>query len=271
VIRKVLEGKTNLFAILVDRYKNLVFSTLLARLNRVDDAEDLAQEAFLKAYRELGRLEDPQKFGPWLKQICENLVHNFHSSHSVRQRDLSQVIELPIEKLPDTELEQKEQHERLQAAIDRLKPEQREVILLYYFNQPSSLQKVADFLGLPLTTVKGRVEHARNELRDLLDRRMDAYAKQRRLGQKFTKNVMALLPFTLWRVEKPTAPFGLGAKVAMGVVVLLGIGLVDFFAGIKKKDGRGGRIRTDDPLLPKKVPYPIESVSPIPALNPFSF
>lgn len=228
LVLKTLKGNVNQFAILIERYKNLVFSTLLAKADRIDDAEDLAQDVFLKAYRELDTLADPRKFGPWLRKISENSAINFLSSRTVRQRDLSPILELSPSEDPETEFERNERHERLHKAISQLNPQHREVILLYYFEGISSLQKVADFLELPLSTVKGRVESARDELRDKLYRELEDFARERSPGSKFTKNLMAALPVALWQTKKTIFPYGLGWKIAVSITILLGIGLLGF-------------------------------------------
>jgi len=227
LVRNVLNGKTEHFAILVDRYENLVFSTLFAKLNQFDDAEDLAQETFLKAFQSLKTLEDPGKFGSWLKSISDNLANDFLASQSVRQRDLSQAVELPRMERPDEELDVREKHERLLAEIKNLKPEHREVILLYYFEGAPSLQKMADFLGLPSSTVRGRVERARIELRNRLEQDLKSAVSSRRLGRDFTRGVMALLSSTLWHLKRPVIPKGLAWKIATGLVVLSGIGVLE--------------------------------------------
>ena len=231
LVQNVLKGNANQFAVLVDRYKNLVFGTLLAKVDLLDDAEDLAQDVFLKAYRELDTLADPRKFGPWLRKISENLAINFLSSRAVRRRDLSPVLEIPSIEPPDAEFERNERHEQLHQAISQLSPRHREVILLYYFGGVSSLQRVADFLELPLSTVKGRMEDARGDLRDKLDRELEAFARERSPGSRFTKTLMAALPIALWRTNKPAAPYGFTWKAAAGMTLLLGIGLLDFASG----------------------------------------
>ena len=74
LVRAALQGRTQQFAVLVERYQNLVYHVLLSRLCRHEDAEDLAQETFLRAFRRLDELEEPAKFGPWLRRIAENLA-----------------------------------------------------------------------------------------------------------------------------------------------------------------------------------------------------
>ena len=72
LVAAVRSGKTQRFSELVSRYRNLVYATVLARVHDPDDADDLAQDTFLAGFRQLDQLEDPRKFGPWLRRIAEN-------------------------------------------------------------------------------------------------------------------------------------------------------------------------------------------------------
>lgn len=236
LVRAVLQGRTQRFALLVDRYRNLVYSTLLARIRQVDDAEDLAQETFLKAFRYLDSLQDPRKFGPWVRQIAANQALSMlraRANHKLSEEDLD--LSTPVR--PDQVLEVEQQHERIWQAIAQLSEANREVILLFYIER-NSLQQMASFLDLPLNTVKSRLQRARDALRDQLeetefDRQVRKAVQRRKQGKKFTQKIMSALPLLPWRGLGQPSPgwWRLGWAVQVGMTTLIGLGMLGLMVG----------------------------------------
>ena len=143
LIRAVLQGQTQRFAGLVDRYQNLVYSTIRARVSHPDEAEDLVQETFLRAYRHLGALEDLNRFGPWLRRIAVNVAINYQRAAGARRRAYETVLSFPLTpETPDQQLESEEIQARIWTAIDGLPVELREVVLLYYLGSAQDTCKI---------------------------------------------------------------------------------------------------------------------------------
>lgn len=114
LVVKALRGGPESFAPIVERYKDAVFGVAFARLRHFQDAEDIAQTTFLKAFEGLGRLEDPRRLGAWLRSIAiHTCIH--HIERRVQEVDIEQVEE-PIAEGP-TPLETVEQRERRDAVV----------------------------------------------------------------------------------------------------------------------------------------------------------
>ncbi len=153
----------------------MAFGFAYARVGDVHLAEDLAQQAFLAAWRSLPTLKEPARFGGWLRRIVQ-----FECAHFFRDRPAAT---LPLDDArrstanddPSRSAERREGFDRALAAINRLPQAEREVTILFYLHDHSQRQ-VAAFLNLPVTTVNNRLRSARALLRqgDLLTMADDA-------------------------------------------------------------------------------------------------
>ena len=130
VVRRVLKGRHDEYAILVERYAGPVEAAVRAVLPSTTWLEDAAQEAFVKAFQKLDTLNKPDRFGPWLLRIARNTATSFVRKHS-REEPLTDEETLPDEREP--EVERRERERVVQEAMDRLDPEHRETLFLYYF------------------------------------------------------------------------------------------------------------------------------------------
>jgi RNA polymerase sigma-70 factor (ECF subfamily) len=152
LISRVRRGDVEAFNLLVSRWEKRVFNYLLRLTGSPDDALDLSQDSFLKAYQSIRKLDDPARFGPWLYRIA----HNEAYSHFRKRR-------------PETAAEGVEAAERevapgfpmdlslaVTAALDRLNPEQREAVVLKVY-QGFKFDEMAEVLGCPVSTVKSRL------------------------------------------------------------------------------------------------------------------
>jgi len=166
------------FATLVDRHKGRVYRTLYQVVGDAADAQDLAQEVFVKLFRNLGSYRGDAAFTTWLHRITLNVAFDWLRAR--RRRPLTVPLEPPAaeedERPPDLpsaeagpeELTLREERRRcLREAIDRLSPDYREVVLLYHFYH-LSYQEIADRLGVPVRTVETRLYRARAHLRRML-------------------------------------------------------------------------------------------------------
>ncbi|MCC7263070.1 MAG: sigma-70 family RNA polymerase sigma factor [Candidatus Latescibacteria bacterium] len=207
LVRAVLHGRTRQFGVLVERYQGLVYSTLLARVSRIEEVEDLAQETFLRAFRQLDSLQDPRAFRGWLKQIADHLALNFLRSRKLQRSAAESLIPLPTAGTPppDQLFERQEIQTQVWSAISQLAEEQREVILLYYYQDRCSVEQLAEWLELPPSTVRGRLERARRELKELLssDAEVERAIQPHRPGKAFKRKIMSVLPLVPWNLRQP--------------------------------------------------------------------
>ena len=223
--------------------QNVVTAVALAITRDVPASEDIAQDAFLAAWQNLKRLQNPSSFLPWLRQITRNLARDHLRANRNRPLD-GEGAEIAISLAADpspTPVQQLVEDEREQAAaelIAALPEDSREVLLLYYREGQSS-QQVAALLGLSDAAVRKRLSRARQGLRDDLVKRFGEFARSSAPTAAFT----AVIAGALVVASPPVAAKGIlavaaagGAKTAgklvLGAAGSIGIGIVGAFAGI---------------------------------------
>jgi len=153
-------GDANAFGVLVDRFRCALIGYLAGLLGTRDDAEELAQETFLRAWREAPGLREPATVGAWLHRIA----HNLAMSHVRRPRPVPLVVDPPG---PDPAAGEEDRTVALLAAVGRLSGPHREVIGRKHFGQ-CTVDEIAVQLGIPAGTVRSRLSRAYCELRGLL-------------------------------------------------------------------------------------------------------
>jgi RNA polymerase sigma-70 factor (ECF subfamily) len=173
LIARVQEGETRWFAELVSRYQDPVYAMALRFVRSVGDAEDIAQEAFLRAYRALEGFKGDAKFSTWLYRITWNLCADW-----LRRNRRPGRMPVAIDDLPDVADDRVDVEERLLAeeekrkvreALDRLDEKYRCVLILFY-HQKMSYDQIAAVLEVPMKTVETRLYRARKLLRERLRR-----------------------------------------------------------------------------------------------------
>lgn len=171
IVKLVLSGDIQMYAVLVSRYEKFVFSYLLSKYTDVYEIEDVVQETFLKAYRHLGSYDCERKFSNWLLTIARNLLYDNRkkNSRSVASTDLVTDVLLNTDGKdiiqPDEVALKKEQFRQLATLIKSLDEDFRIPFILRVVNE-LSYQEIADALELPLQTVKNRIFKARTYLRE---------------------------------------------------------------------------------------------------------
>ena len=156
LISRVRRGDLEAYNLLVSRWEKRVFNYLLRLTASPDDALDLSQDAFLKAYQNIRKLDDPARFGPWLYRIAHNEAYSFFRKRrpETALRSLSG-DDAPVERNPapgfpmDLSL-------AVTAALDRLNPEQRDAVVLKVY-EGFKFDEMAEVLGCPVSTVKSRL------------------------------------------------------------------------------------------------------------------
>jgi len=168
-VRAAQRGDAGAFAEIVRRYQRSVYRTAYALTRNTADADDLAQETFVRAYRALDRFRSEEPLHPWLTRIATNLAYSLFRTRRRRP-------ETPIEPLieagrqwgvdddPATHAAEAERDRRLAAAFDELKPEHQVVLTLRVVHD-MSYEQIAGQLGVPVGTVMSRLSRARAELK----------------------------------------------------------------------------------------------------------
>jgi RNA polymerase sigma factor (sigma-70 family) len=187
-------GDTRAYGRIVLACQNTVTAIALAITRDVDASEDIAQEAFLKAWQQLGRLHNAASFLPWLRQITRNLARDYLRAN--RNRPLSgEGAEIAIgmaadpSPSPGERLLQTEEEVVASDIISALPEDSRETLLLYYREGQSS-QQVAALLGLSDAAVRKRLSRARSIVREEMLRRFDDFARSSAPGAAFAMVVV---------------------------------------------------------------------------------
>lgn len=157
------------FEFLVQKYRREAFGHAVALLGNQDDALDACQDSFAKAFLAIPGLRELPQFYPWfyciLRNRCLNMLARRQTSDRYREaqrRDATHAMETVM---PGHQLEQREEQQRLQRALESLKPEHREILVMKYV-QEHGYEEIAGLLGIPRGTVMSRLYHARMALRE---------------------------------------------------------------------------------------------------------
>ena len=170
IISKVLNGDKQAYASLVNRYQNYVFTLALRFTKNREDAEEVAQDIFIKAYRYLADFKGASKFSTWLYTIVNNTCITFLrkkrlQTDSLDREGVFEVADTQESGLRANLVEQKSKVEMVNNAINLLNPDDAEIITLFYKGE-QSLEEIAQVLGLETNTVKVRLHRARTRLKE---------------------------------------------------------------------------------------------------------
>jgi RNA polymerase sigma-70 factor (ECF subfamily) len=184
----VLEGDTNAYAALVDRHKDFVFTLSLKMLQSREEAEEAAQDTFIKIYKSLSRFKGESKFSTWIYKITYNncldrlkkqkrnrpvVAINEYTEHEVTS--LMNVLDA---------IEENERKQMMKSCLDLLPAEESFLLTLYYFNE-NSLKEIAVIMGINENNVKIKLYRSRKKLTGILKTKLepeiiDQYEKQGR-------------------------------------------------------------------------------------------
>ncbi len=194
LVQQSLAGDKDAYGALVRRYQNCAYAAALGVLGDLDLSADVVQEAFLRAWLDLPKLREPQRFGGWLRRIVRHMaLRALRELGRVRLlaasiRDVAPVAGVDR---PDECLERIEQRQRLQQAITRLSGRNREVVWLHYMDG-LPYANIAGLMGISETAVQGRLQRGRAELQEELQM-MENASNAARLPDDFAAEVRRLL------------------------------------------------------------------------------
>ena len=177
IVQRVLEGDTNAFEELVLEYEKKVYNVALRMLNNREDAADMTQEAFIKAYNSLSGFRGDSKFSVWLTRIVSNLCLDFMRSRNRRptvslsmEDEDGEDVQLDIadtSQSPEQLLERSLTRESVRRGLQSLPEDYREILLLREI-QGLSYDEIAAALDIEVGTVKSRIFRGRKKLCDYL-------------------------------------------------------------------------------------------------------
>ncbi|MBN6186500.1 sigma-70 family RNA polymerase sigma factor [Aneurinibacillus sp. BA2021] len=164
-VARVLCGELDAYAHLVNRYKNKVYALLLGMGASPQDAQDITQESFIKAYRHLAGYKPEKKFSSWIYKIAVNRYHD--TWRKQKQETMREQEETADYVSPEHVYLHKEQADELRDYIARLPKKYGLVLILRYIDE-LSYKEIAEVLDLPLPTVQTHLHRAKKKLRDMM-------------------------------------------------------------------------------------------------------
>lgn len=177
IIRQVVEGRAELFEILIQRYQPKIFATARKYARRESEVEDIVQEIFIKAFQNLGKYRAKAPFQHWLMRIAVRTCYDFLRRHQRnREANFSEITEEDTDfleryvndSLPD-ELHADAVRTLIHDLLERLPAPLRMVITLQAI-EGKSIQEIAGLTGWSIANVKVRAHRARKEMRRLFDK-----------------------------------------------------------------------------------------------------
>src|ERR1051325_2109086 len=167
LVRRVQTGDTGAYADLVARYRDRLGRYALHMLGNREDAEEVLQDSFVRAYRSLARCDDPERFGAWLFRILLNRCRTSGARGSRRRQTfvsdevalLAASVEHPADRAA--------WREEIELALQQLRPDQRQAFLMKYV-EDLSYEEMAQITGVGVSALKMRVLRACDRLRELL-------------------------------------------------------------------------------------------------------
>ena len=159
-------GDRSAFDGLVERHQREIYRLCFRYVNNHEDASDLAQDSFVKAYKAIGRFRGDSAFSTWLYRIAVNTCLNFRAARRTAAEELSETLADPaapvVQKMQD-----RERSQQVREAVTRLPEKQRATLILKVYHDLTH-EEVADILGSSVGTVKANLFHAVGNLRKML-------------------------------------------------------------------------------------------------------
>lgn len=181
IIALVLGGDPNAYATLVDRYQNYVFTIVLRYIKSREDAEEVAQDVFVKAYRSLSAFKGASKFSTWLYTVTTSTCITFLRKkklevHSLDNERVFAAADSVDSGMSANQIEQKSRVNMVNEAIKMLSTEDAQIITLFYKGE-QTLEEIALILGKEINAVKVQLHRARGRLKEKMQKHFSAEVK----------------------------------------------------------------------------------------------
>lgn len=170
-IERVIQGDVNAFSYIVEKHKNLVYTIALRIVRNPEDAEELAQDTFIKAFNSLKDFKFESKFSTWLYRITYN-----GSISKLRKKQI-EIADIENDSIYEgdvvssynaiSELKRDEQKKYINLVLDQLKEDDAFLITMYYLNE-NSIEEISEITELSLSNVKVKLHRARKKFYDVL-------------------------------------------------------------------------------------------------------
>lgn len=170
-IRKTILGDTNAYAVLVNRYKDMIFTLCLKMVDNREEAEELSQDSFIKAYRSLKQFRGEAKFSTWLYKVCYFTCLD-RLKKSKKEKQFVAINTFSNEEVASlqTNFEQLLENERKELVQEclNLLPAEEKILLTLYYLEEQSVKEIAQIIGTTEGNIKVKLFRSRNKLISLL-------------------------------------------------------------------------------------------------------
>lgn len=167
IIQKVLQGNTNAFAELVDTYKNLVYTVALKMVKNREEAEEVSQDTFIKAFKNLSKFKGDSKFSTWLYRITyHNCLDRFKKNEKHYKTDsIESLVSFNVSSTDDVlkTIEKEDRAAMMQRCLDDLPEEERTIIWFFYYKE-LSLKEIAEITQFTEANIKVKLHRGRKHL-----------------------------------------------------------------------------------------------------------
>ena len=175
-IEQILDGDANAFSVLVDRYKDLVFTLALRMMKHREEAEEVAQDTFIKTYSSLHKFKGDSKFSTWIYRVAYNTCLDRLKKNKRKQQTVAidEYTEHQVKTLDNAldKIESKEREVAIKRCLDRLPAEDSFLLTLYYYEE-QSLDEISKIVGLKPNNVKVKLFRSRKKLATILKEQLD--------------------------------------------------------------------------------------------------
>ncbi|VAV86053.1 RNA polymerase ECF-type sigma factor [hydrothermal vent metagenome] len=175
-IDKILDGEASAYTVLVNRYKDLVYTLSLRMVKNREDAEEVAQDTFIKTYSSLNKFKGDSKFSTWIYRVAYNtcldrLKKNKRQPYTVA---IDEYTEHQVKTLDNAldQIEAKEKQQAIQNCLELLPSEDSFLLTLYYFEE-LSLDEISKVVGLKPNNIKVKIFRSRKKLATILKEQLD--------------------------------------------------------------------------------------------------
>lgn len=171
-VQRILDGETELFSIFLERYSRPIYSLIIQMISSHEDAEELVQDVFLKAFRSLNSYRGDSSFSTWLYRIAYNMTISFTRK---KKMEYLYIEERMIDNVPDREVdgifshcETEDRTNRLIHSIELLNVEEKALITFFYYDE-KSMEEIGDILKLSISNVKVKLHRIRKKIYVLMN------------------------------------------------------------------------------------------------------
>ena len=166
IVARVLKGDRQSYALLVDEYKSPIYNLAYRMTGNLEDADDLTQETFIRAYQYLWRYDTSKKFFTWLYTLALNLIRNHFKKNKYNKSSEELSANLLADKNPSPETELIETQE-ISVYLLRLEDESRALLIMKFY-QGLTFEEIAQITGKSISAVKMRIYRGLEKLKELL-------------------------------------------------------------------------------------------------------